>query len=84
MSYLKRCGTNYKEMSLFDFDLHDKIRENFEWRSESSWILLKDIQDDHLINILKYISTEDIQPDVQIIQVFVDEFYYRWRELIYS
>lgn len=78
LSYLKRSGTNYKERSLLEIDKHSEIRKQFEWGSRGKWILLKDLEDEHLINILKDIYEDEIAlPPVQVIQSFLNEFYWR-------
>jgi len=84
LSYLKRSGpNNYKERSLLEFNKHSEIREQFEWGSRGKWILLKDLEDEHLINILKDVSENKIAlPAVQVIQSFLNEFYWRRSLLI--
>lgn len=64
VSYLRRVGTNYTEMSLQHTDNFEEIRKHMYWGKnydkdgnlleETEWILLKDITDDHLEGLIKY------------------------------
>ena len=64
ISYLRRVGTDYTEMSLQHTDNFEEIRQHMYWGKnynkdgvlleKTEWILLKDITDDHLDGLIKY------------------------------
>jgi hypothetical protein len=76
--------TDYIDLSIYADDQHEKIRENFVWgRSydknknplpEVEYILLKDLEDDHVETLCYF--TLNKYPDY-INKIFVDENNYR-------
>jgi len=68
------------DLSIYTDDPHEKIRDNFTWgtrgksgKSKLKWILLKDLETDHIENIIK---TQTRLPDF-IKKVFTDELEFR-------
>jgi hypothetical protein len=77
--YIRHSG-NMECMCVYSTDPHDKIRDNFEWGSygksgkeELHYIVLKDINDDHLCAIIK----TQTHLDTHIMKIFTDEVTYR-------
>ena len=66
--YLRRMGpSDYKEMSLYEYDPHDDIRNYFEWGTkgkdgteEFRWVILKEMCDEHIEAVL---DTQDQIPE---------------------
>ena len=79
LSYIRHTG-NMEPMCVYSTDSHDKIRDNFEWGSygktgteELHYILLKDLEDDHINAILR---TQTRLLD-HVKKIFQDEIEYR-------
>ena len=79
LSYIHHTG-NMECMCVYSTDLHEKIRDNFEWGSygktgteELHYILLKDLEDDHINAILR---TQTRLLD-HVKKIFQDEIEYR-------
>jgi hypothetical protein len=83
LSYLRRSGAGYVELSLRYGDNHTIVRERFNWGGRGvngdeplTYIILKDIVPAHLDALITY--TEGCRDHPEIHQVFIDEL--NWRK----
>lgn len=82
ISYLRRIGRSYEELSVKDDKNHETRRSNMVWGNnfdknmiklpKTEWILIKNLSNNHIKNILKI---DNIDPFYK--QVFKDELSYR-------
>ena len=64
VSYLRRIGQDYTEMSLQHTDNFEEIRQHIHWGKnynkdgvllkKTEWVILKEITDDHLEGLIEY------------------------------
>lgn len=56
---------------------HSEIRKYFLWRSSTGDVLLKDIETDHLLNILQHIYMHEDAYSEYVLKIMEDEMSYR-------
>jgi len=82
LSYLRRLGSNYIELSLYSIDRHEDIREVMTWGqnydkdknllSKTNWILIKNLNQDHLLALIEYTKS-----NIELNEIFRNELEYR-------